>query len=824
MAELFLGGRIDPASGDRTGDEVRIDTDELTTHGVIVGMTGSGKTGLGVVLIEEVLRAGLPTLLIDPKGDLTNLALTFPDLAPADFRPWIDESQANAAGQSPDEFAAAQAAQWTEGLAGWGLSGADVGTLRNGTEVTIYTPGSRAGVAVNIVGALQVPGEGTDPEIVADEIEGYVSGLLNLVGIPADPLASKEHILLSNLIDHAWAQGRDIDLPTLVSQVQQPPIRKLGVLDLDEFYPAKDRTGLATKLNGLLASPSFAAWAEGATLDIGALLNAPDGRPRCAVITTAHLSDEERQFVTSLVLAKLVTWMRRQSGTTDLRALLYMDEVAGYLPPTANPPTKKPIMTLMKQARAFGVGVVLSTQNPVDIDYKAISNAGTWMIGRLQTEQDKKRLLDGMSAASGGVDVNELGETIGALGKRQFVLRRAKKDAPELFTTRWAMSYLRGPMTRDQIGALMAAQVPDVPSPAAPGASEGSDAGGVGEQTSDAVPEGVVAADAPSPAGTPVCEDGEALAADETLVMPKVATGVAVRWVDVAAPWLSEIGADESARAWEAAVMARVAIRYTLAKAELTHDEEYETVLFPLGDVVDPAAGHPVDYDDRDLRTDAPEGARYRLCAAPIATKTFFTGVQRELVDHLVRNVAIEVPNNTPLKLWGRIDENPDAFAERCRRAAGEQADAEVAKLRASYESKVRRLQDQIATAEDRASVLAEEAKGKRNSEFLSTAGSVLGGILGGRRSAGSIIGQVGSAAGRRGRTQASQERVRAADAKVDRLARDLEDLEAEAADKVEAIVAKWEDVAADITTTSVSPTKTNVKVIALCLAWIPVG
>ena len=359
---------------------MRLETADFTTHGVIVGMTGSGKTGLGVVLIEEVLRAGLPALLIDPKGDLTNLCLTFPGLAPTDFRPWIDEAQAKAAGVSPDEFAAQQATTWTDGLAGWGLGGEQIGALRATTDFTIYTPGSQSGVPINIVGSLQVP-DTNDPEIVGDEIEGFVSGLLGLVGIEADPLSSREHILLANLVQHSWSSGTSLDLATLVGMVQQPPIRKLGVFELDQFFPPDDRTKLAMKLNGLLASPAFAAWGTGQPLDIQSLLYTPDGKGRCAIVTTAHLSDEERQFVTSLVLGKLVTWMRRQSGTTDLRALLYMDEVAGYLPPTANPPTKQPIMLLMKQARAFGVGVVLSTQNPVDVDYKAISNAGTWMVG-----------------------------------------------------------------------------------------------------------------------------------------------------------------------------------------------------------------------------------------------------------------------------------------------------------------------------------------------------------------------------------------------------------------------------------------------------------
>jgi DNA helicase HerA-like ATPase len=362
--DLYLGRYLE------TNDPVIYPSDSLTTHGVIVGMTGSGKTGLGVVLLEEALLAGIPTLVIDPKGDLGNLLLTFPELRPEDFAPWVE-----------GDDAAAVATTWTEGLAGWGIGPERVAALRDAAEFTIYTPGSTSGVPLNIVGGLARPtgadGAPPDAETLTDEIEGFVSGLLTMVGIEADPLAGREHILLSNLIDHAWASGHDLDLATLVVQVQDPPLRKLGVYELEAFYPAKDRARLAMTLNGLLASRSFAAWAEGPDLDIDRLLRSGDGtRPACAIVSLAHLSDEERQFVVTLLLGRLITWMRRQPGTDSLRLLVYFDEVMGFVPPTAAPPAKKPILTLFKQARAFGVGMVLATQNPVDVDDKGLANAG----------------------------------------------------------------------------------------------------------------------------------------------------------------------------------------------------------------------------------------------------------------------------------------------------------------------------------------------------------------------------------------------------------------------------------------------------------------
>ena len=662
---------------------------------------------------------------------------------------------------------------------------------------------------VNIVGSLDAPDDTSDAEIVGDEIEGYVTGLLALVGIDADPLSSREHILLSNLISHAWSQGRSLDLPALVGMVGSPPIRKLGVFELDQFFPPDDRMDLAMKLNGLLASPSFAAWAAGPALDIQSMLYDDSGRGRCAIITTAHLSDQERQFVTSLVLGKLVTWMRRQSGTTDLRAMLYMDEVAGYLPPTANPPTKKPIMTLMKQARAFGVGVVLSTQNPVDIDYKALSNAGTWMIGRLSTERDKARLLEGLTSAAGGVDIGAVDDTISGLGKREFVLRSPGKDSTSVFTTRWAMSYLRGPMTRDQISSLMAEARAESEAAAPPSAPSGA-----------STPAGAPSA---TTAPTTATSAGPELADDESTVMPEITDSVAVRYVDVAAPWLADAGGSESGTRLQAAVVARVSLRYDEKKADLVHDEEFECVIAPLDDHVDVSRLVAVDYDERDLRAEpAVESPIYLMSEAKLTNKTFFSGVERDLKDHLYRTMEVEIPANAQLKLYGRPGETAEAFEARCLTLANDRADEQIAELRDKYETKVDKLRDQIEAAEDRVDVLEEQADAQRNSELLSTAGSLLGGLLGGK-SRSSILGKLGTAAGRRGRTNTSRERLDAAENKVARLEDDLADLEADLAEDVTEIDARWMSTAKEITTLSVGLEKSDIQVTHLALAWLPV-
>ncbi|MCB0916191.1 MAG: ATP-binding protein [Actinobacteria bacterium] len=770
MADVVLGRESD-------GTAVQVGTDELMTHAVIVGMTGSGKTGLGVGVLEEVLAAGVPALVIDPKGDLTNLALVFPELAPTDFGQWIDPAQAKAAGVTPEAFAAAQAELWREGLAGWGIGTTELREFCNSHDVTIYTPGSTAGVPLNVLGSLAAPTT-DDAEQLADEVDGYVTGLLSLVGIDADPLSSREHILLSNLLLAAWQAGEDIDLPTLLGRVQQPPMRKLGVFELDQFFPAKDRMAFAVKLNGLLAAPGFAPWLEGEPIDIQRMLYATDGKPRCAVVTTAHLSDDQRLSVTSMLLTKLIAWMRRQSGTTDLRAMLYLDEVAGYLPPTANPPTKKPLLLLMKQARAFGVGVVLASQNPVDLDYKALSNAGTWLVGRLSTDQDRARLKAGLAA--GGVDSREVSATVAGLGKRQFVLRKADGRVC-VFGTRWVRSYLRGPMTRDQIARLTADVRPVAAEPASP-----------------------------PPVEAAVVEVGD----DETQVMPAVAEGVASWFVDPAAPWLSAVGVatESGGQRLAAAAVARVLLSYNDARAGISHEDEYEAVIFPLPPSTDVLAPISVDYDDRDLIPEAPTAARFAVPEAKIGTKTYWTALRRDLTDHLVRSAGLDIFGNSALKIYSRVGETEEEFRARCAQVGKDRADAEIAALQSKYATKLRSWQSKLAAASDR----AEQASAARTSGMVTDVGSLLGGFLGGRRSSAAI-----GAAARR--AQAASNRATAAAAKVDDVQRQIADIEAEFVAESAAITASWDEKSAHIEPVTIAAKKTGIRVADLGLVWLPV-
>ena len=656
--------------------------------------------------------------------------------------------------------------------------------------MTLYTPGSEAGVPLNVIGSLRAPALSweTDEEAIRDEIEGTVSSLLGLVGIEADPLGSREHVLLSNLLEHNWRAGTDLDLGTLIGQIQKPPLRKLGVFEIDAFLPPDERNELAVRLNALVASPSFAAWGRGPALDPAVLLRAEDGRPRAAVIYLAHLSDQERQLVVTLVLSRLITWMRGQSGTSELRGLVYLDEVMGFAPPTAMPPSKKPILTLMKQARAFGIGMVVATQNPVDLDYKAMANAGSWFIGRLQTERDKERVLEGLRSAAGGVDVAALDTAIGGLEQRQFLLQSAHRDKPQLFATRWAMSFLRGPLTKEQIATL----------------------------TPDA-----------ARAQASVTVTQSPLADDESGVAPPVADGVPVRWLDPAAPWASEIGADPAGKRLQAFLAARVSLRFDDTKADLDTTQEWEAVYGPLDDGLDLDRETAVDYDDRDLRAEAPDGGAYVLPSVPLDKASFFRDTAREIQRRLTATQTLELLRNAELDLYSRPGETQEQFAARADEAAKAAADAETAKIRDRLESKRDRLERALETARQRVEQASVEQSSRRSTELFSGLGSVVGVLLGGKADTRTIARAgraLGGAASRRGMSTRAAERKESAEEKAELAEADLAELEQEILDEVAEIDEKWAAKAADVETVPIRLEAGDVRVVETTLVWVPTG
>jgi hypothetical protein len=789
MTDFFLGNIINPADGEATGENVSYDRSDLTTHGVIVGMTGSGKTGLGVILLEEALMSGIPVLAIDPKGDMGNLALTFPNFTPADFEPWVSADEARQEGISTGELAQKTADKWKSGIGSWDPTHGKIASLSQ-IPVSIYTPGSGAGIPVNILGSLKAPDLDwdTESETILGEIDGLVSSLLTLAGVDSDPVSGREHILLANIVAKAWREGHDLDLSTLIGQVHKPPIRKLGVFEVDAFFPEKDRLALAMQLNGVVASPTFSSWLNGPPLDIQSMLYDGD-QPRAAVVYLAHLNDEERQFVVTLLLSKVVSWMRGLSGASDLRALVYMDEVFGFAPPSAAPPSKKPILTMLKQARAFGVGLVLSTQNPVDLDYKAMSNTGTWMVGRLQTERDKARILEALESAAGGTDIGAIDSMVSGLGKRQFLLHNTRESEPSVFSTRWAMSYLRGPLTKDEISRLTEEDRQALESTSA-------------ASTTSAQP--AAAAEPP-------------LADDETSVAPTVADSISVYYLDKAAPWAQAVGADHSSSRLQPALAARVHLTFDETKADLDHSEEWEAVFFPLKANFDPESAIVVDYDERDFEPDAPDGATYVLAEAPIDSAQYFRSAQTEIKDYLYRHREVSVNFNPTLKIYSRIGETEDEFQERVDRAATDAADAEIAKVTKSYETKIERSKDSLTTAYRRMQELETDLDTRKREELMSGASDLLGMVLGGRRKR-----SLSGAARRRGQSQRTAERLRTAQSKLADYEADVVDLEQELMEAVADVEDKWEDVAAEIDTLEVGLEKTDISVDEVRLVYIP--
>ena len=721
------------------------DSKDLVTHAVCVGMTGSGKTGLCITLLEEAAIDGVPAIIIDPKGDLCNLLLTFPNLSPQEFQPWVEEGA----------DATQQANLWKEGLAKWGQDGERIKRLRDAADFSIYTPGSNAGLPVSILKTFAAPPEAIrqDNESLSERINTTVTSLLGLIGIEADPIRSREHILLSNILNQEWTSGRDLDIAALIQKVQTPPITKIGVMDLDSFFPADDRFQLAMALNNLLASPSFASWMEGEPLDIQKFLYTPAGKPRLAIFSIAHLADAERMFFVSLLLNQVLGWMRTQSGTTSLRAILYMDEIFGYFPPVANPPSKLPLLTLLKQGRAFGLGVVLATQNPVDLDYKGLANTGTWFIGRLQTERDKARVLEGLEGIAAGTgmkfDKQQMEQTLAGLSKRIFLLNNVHDDGPEVFETRWAMSYLRGPLTRAQIKSLT---------------------GSVERNCSDAAqPPRKRRQYRPRPLRT---SQLHRLKTQKPVLAPEI--------TQYYIPVRSSGGANASL-SYHPMLLGAAEVRYSNSK-EVDVTQQL-TLLAQITDgpvELDWSQAASLDLPVEDLDSEPEAEAQFVEVPAQATKAKSYATWRKDFASWIYRNQRLELLESPSLDIASNPGEKEGDFRVRLQQIAREKRDEAVEKLRRKYAPKFEQLEDRKRRAEQAVEREREQAKGQKFQTAISVGATLLSSFLGRKRASMSTLGRATTAVRGAGRSMKEAQDVDRAEDNVTVIEQKIADLDAE--------------------------------------------
>ena len=798
--KLFLGKNYDLQKSKMGEDQVFYDPDDLTTHAVITGMTGSGKTGLAVVMLEEAALQGIPAILVDPKGDLTNLLLHFPDLLPSDFQPWVDQDAARRDGVTVEAAAEKAASLWKNGLESYGMGKPNLEALRDSVEFAVYTPGSDAGLPVSIMASLSappIPWEG-NKEILRERISSTVTAILGLVGLKdIDPVRAREHILLANIFEEAWKVGKDLDMATLITHVQSPTFDKLGVFPLEQFYPEKDRFELAMLLNNFLAAPAFQTWLEGQPLDIEAFLYNADGKPRHSVFYLAHLSDEERMFFITLLYTSIESWMRTQKGSSGLRALVYFDEIAGYLPPVANPPSKNIILRMLKQARAFGVGLMVATQNPVDLDYKALSNAGTWIIGKLQTDQDKNRLLDGLEGAAPGMDRKAFDKMISLIDKRVFLLHNVHEDAPEVFHTRWAMNYLPGPMTRSQLPALNALV----------GAGESSAAGSAAEKKSEKK-----------------AQKRSSLGQD---VPPAVPGSIPEYYFPVgrgpvealkAAGRSTEGEVPNPKTLYRAALMGQARVAYLDRKYNLSEEIVYTARIDELkrkGLVRwENFIAAPVDPDD--FSGTASPGALYdTLDNLTLDDVTYVKGLEADFTDWIYRTQALTIRQNEALGVTAGPGVSEDEFKKMCAEAVEDKKQEAIDAIKDKYEAKLDKLEaklkkETLEFEEDKQELghrrLEEVGKGVENALKL----------FSGRSSS------ISTSLTKRRMTSKAKSDLEASEMDVKNVEAEIAAMKEDMTEELQDLEADWKDVADKVIEIPVSPYKKNIFVEVFGVVWLP--
>ena len=777
--KFYLGKFFDLKKGTLTKDTLYYDPPDLTTHAIVTGMTGSGKTGLCIGLIEEAALKGIPAILVDPKGDLTNLMLTFPEQLPADFEPWIDPNSARRENKTIAQVAESTAAMWKKGLADWGLEGKNLQALKDAVDRVIYTPGSSTGLPVSIMASFEAPDMPWDEneEVLREKISATVTALLTLVGMKnIDPLRSREHILLSNIIEYNWKSGSQLDLTGLILQTQDPPFDKLGAFPLNNFFPAKDRGELAMLLNNFLASPSFQSWIEGQPLDIQSMLYTKDGRPRHSIFYLAHLADAERMFFITLLYSAVETWMRKQRGTGNLRALVYFDEIHGYLPPVANPPSKLLIVRLLKTARAFGVGLVLTTQNPVDVDYKALSNAGTWMIGRLQTDQDKQRLLDGLESATGGIKRADFDRLISVLGKRVFLYHNVHEKQPEVFQTRWAMSYLAGPMTLTQIPELnKLAGVQDF--------AETRSSPGKSTPTATARVAGSASTEKPAVSG-------------------------------ISEYFLSN-AEHSKGTAFQPALLAVAEVRYLKQNPYVDYTRSICAVVEnprETGQIWEDFVSN--DLDLKNLLTTAPGGAKFGALPDFMSNGKWWSGQEREFEQMIFETDTVLLRTSGSLGVSAGPEVSDAEFSNKCRAAAEAKTAAESKKLESAFTTKQTALQHKIETQE----LQVQRYRQQMTTRGLDTALKI-GESLFKFATKGRLTG-VSSSSSKVRMAADARTRLKEAETVLENYQEDLKNLQANFESEKQALLDKWLVEADNFTEVKLTPTKQNIRITHFGIGW----
>lgn len=780
---FYLGKLIDPSKKKGSSDDnpFLYEAKNFVTHAVCVGMTGSGKTGLCIDILEEAAMNKIPAIIIDPKGDLGNLLLTFPHLSPAEFLPWIDEAEAERKGMPPKEYAEAVAKTWQEGLAKWGEGTERIQNLRNSVDMTIYTPASRAGVPLSILSSFAAPSKEMmlDPEAVRQKVLSITSGLLGLLGIAADPIKSREHILISTIIDRAWNNGTDLDIAAIIQQVQKPPFDKIGALDTDTFFPQKERMALSISLNNLLASPGFQAWLEGDPLDIQQLLYTKEGKPKLSILSIAHLSDSERMFFVTLLLNEMIAWMRKQSGTSNLRALLYMDEIFGFFPPTAMPPSKLPMLTLLKQARAFGLGVILATQNPVDLDYKGLSNCGTWFIGKLQTERDKSRVLEGLSAASNGeMDSASLDKMLALTGNRVFILRSIYEPEPLLFETRWTLSYLRGPLTLPQINKLT--NPSDRPSPNPEPAKRRES--GSSSESKPALPAGMQEYFMRNPKATPPLK-----------YQPQVMGLAKLHFID----------AKNKIDTWQETCLIA------------PFDESAQTVLWE--------EGTPIPDWQNQLDKAPLSGSSFAELPGSLMNQKNYASFEKSLIASLYQNQEITLYQAPELNLLSKNDESEAEFRSRIAPDLRERKEEALKKIEAKFTDKKIQLTEKVRRAQDKINDKQHKALWQKLDAFLSFLTTILGALLGRGITKGTIT-QTGTSIRRAGRIGKESQGASQAEEDLQMLQQQLDDLQVQQNQEIAQINASYDPNAIKLETVKIRPRKSDISIERTALVWVPVA